>query len=282
MTIGRGAAISLGYRAGAGELFAAKYAGMETLLSYPRAVFAVSLISLWLAGRAGAYVETRWSPLTDEDREHFRTVIGATLTLLGLLVGFSFSMAVGRFEQRKNYEAAEANAIGTEYRRAGLLPPAAADKAKDMLRQYLDLRIRYYVEGSEDTRARIGDDAHRLQNELWQVIEPVAASQPTPIVALVAAGMNNVLDAEGYAQAAWWNRIPTTAWELMAAIAITCCALVGYGSHKARRSMLVILPVVLSTAFFLIADLDTPRHGLIRVRPRDLISLVSGMRTPLP
>src|SRR5215467_7546737 len=144
---------------------------MVTLLMYPRAVFAVSLVSLWVAGRVGAYVETRWSPLTSEDREHFRTVIGATLTLLGLLVGFSFSMAVGRYELRKNYEETEANAIGTEYLRAGLLPPAAALKARIMLKQYVDLRIRYYVEWSEDNRARIGDDTHRLQDELWEVIE---------------------------------------------------------------------------------------------------------------
>jgi hypothetical protein len=253
---------------------------METLLSYPRAVFAVSLIVLWFACRLGAYVETRWSPLTDEDREHFRTVIGATLTLLGLLIGFSFSMAVGRYEQRKNYEETEANAIGTEYLRAGLLPPAAGLKVRIMLKQYLDLRIRYYVEWSEDNRARIGDEAHQLQNELWQVIEPLAASQPTPIVALVAAGMNDVLNAEGYTQAAWWNRIPTTAWELMGAIAIACCAIVGYGAHKARRSTMVILPLVLSTAFFLIADLDTPRHGLIRVLPRELISLTPEMLAP--
>ena len=96
---------------------------MRALLEYPQWVFATSLVSLILAARLGWYVETRWSPLTDEDREHFRMVIGATLTLLGLLIGFSFSMAVGRYEQRKNYEEAEANAIGAEYLRAGLLPP---------------------------------------------------------------------------------------------------------------------------------------------------------------
>jgi hypothetical protein len=247
------------------------------VLNYPLAVFTVSLVSLWLAARAGAHVETRWSPLPDNERDDFRTVVAATLTLLGLLIGFSFSMAVSRYDQRKAYEEAEANAIGTEYLRAGFLHPSAGGSVTGLLKKYLDLRIRFYEERSDDNVARIGNDTLRLQNELWSAIEPITALQPTPIIALAAAGMNDVLNAQGYTQAAWWNRIPTTAWVLMAAMALACCALVGYSGYKARTSTMLILPVVLSTAFFLIADIDSPRHGLIRVLPRNLISLAHGM-----
>jgi hypothetical protein len=250
---------------------------MDVLLNCPPRVFAVSLISLLLAARAGRYVETRWSALTGEEKEQFKTVVAATLTLLGLLIGFSFSMALTRYDQRKDYEEAEANAIGTAYLRAGLLPPADADHVKGLLKKYTDLRIRFYEERREDNVAGIDDDTLHVQNELWSVVEPVAALQPTAVMALAVAGMNDVLNTQGSTQAAWWNRIPTTAWQLMAAIAIACCALVGYSGHKTRGSTLLILPIVLSTAFFLIAEIDSPRHGLIRVLPQNLISVAHDM-----
>ena len=68
------------------------------------------------------------SSLREEERADFGVVLSATLTLLGLLIGFSFSMAVSRYDQRKNLEEAEANAIGTEYVRADLLPTGDATK----------------------------------------------------------------------------------------------------------------------------------------------------------
>jgi len=246
---------------------------MDTVLNYPRWIFAISLVSLWLSAGLGAYFERTWSPLRDEEREHFGTVIAATLTLLGLLIGFSFSMAINRYDQRKNYEEAEANAIGTEYLRAGLLPTSAAEKVRSRLKEYLDQRIRFYEERGEMNVRQIDDDTNRLQAEMWSVVESVAAQQPTPIVALAVAGMNDVLNSQGYTQAAWWNRIPASAWSLMAAIAVGCCALVGYSGHEARTPLLVVLPAVLSTAFFLIADVDSPRHGIIRVRPQNLLSV---------
>jgi hypothetical protein len=70
------------------------------------------------------------SKLEEDIREDFGVIQTATLTLLGLIIGFTFSMAVGRYEQRKNYEEAEANAIGTEYVRADLLPGADAARVR--------------------------------------------------------------------------------------------------------------------------------------------------------
>lgn len=151
-------------------------------------------------------------------------------------------MAVSRYQQRKDYEEAEANAIGTEFLRADLLPPAA-----------------------RETTA--------LQHEMWSVVRSTAVEQPTPVIALATAGMNDVLNSQGFTQSAWWNRIPEGAWALMVAIAISCCGLIGYSARVTRQALLIVLPVILSIAFFFIADIDSPRHGLIRVVPRNLISL---------
>ncbi len=92
------------------------------------------------------------------------------------------------------------------------------------------------------------------------------------------------LNSQGYTQAGYWNRIPTAAWALMAAIAIGCNLLVGYGSRsvKAGSRLLPILPLVVAIAFMLIADIDTPRHGVIRVRPQNLVSLAESLRSGTP
>ena len=97
---------------------------------------------------------------------------------------------------------------------------------------------------------------------------------------LVLSGMNDVINRQGYTQAAWWNRIPTSAWWLMILIAVCSNVLVGFGSHRARGRwlFLLVVPVLASIAFLLIADLDSPRGGFIRVAPENLDTLASSLR----
>ena len=108
-----------------------------------------------------------------------------------------------------------------------------------------------------------------------------AVAQPSPLIALAVSGMNDVLNSQGYTQAAWWNRIPVAAWGLMGLIAICSNLLVGYGARKPKEEvrMLLILPLIVAVAFFLIADIDSPRGGLIHVVPQNLISLAQSLRT---
>ena len=242
------------------------------MLNYP-VLFSLFLLALlWLSARIGTFLHGR-RPLKNDEREDFGVVQTATLTLLGLIIGFSFSMAVGRYDLRKNYEEAEANAIGTEYFRAGLLPPADAAALRMLLRKYLELRLLFYR--SRSAPLQINQDTARLQAEMWAAIQAPAAARPTPLIALAVSGMNDVLNSQGYTQAAWWNRIPVAAWTLM--ILIACCSnlLVGYGERSAlaRSPLLFVLPLVVSVSFLLIADIDSPRGGLIRISPQNLESL---------
>src|ERR1700754_3687784 len=103
---------------------------MAAFVGHPTFFFVVLLVLLVGAVAFGAYVLRRIAPLPEEDREDFNLVQTATLTLLALLVGFSLSMAVGRYDQRKNLEEGEANAIGTEYGRADLANAAVSAKMK--------------------------------------------------------------------------------------------------------------------------------------------------------
>jgi len=250
---------------------------MSTLLNFPIVFALVSLVILWAAVQFGART-TLVRGYAGKELEEFNIVLGATLTLLGLIIGFAFSMAVGRYDQRKNYEEEEANAIGTEYVRADLLPPADTDKVHAMLKRYLAERIRFYEARDRSALPQINDETTKLQNEMWSVVAAAGRTQQTPILALVVSGMNDVLNRQGYTQAAWWNRIPVAAWSLMVIIAIVCNFLVGVAAHEAKaHRALFILPLMIAIAFMLLSDLDSPRGGIIRIHPQNLESLQNSM-----
>jgi hypothetical protein len=252
---------------------------MGAIFDFPVLVFSISLVVLWLSGQIGDLFRRKFSDLKGDERADFGDVLVATLTLLALIVGFSFSMAVSRYDQRKNYEEAEANAIGTEYVRADLLPAADSERLRELLRKYLEQRILFYTTRDEHRLKQIDADTAKLQSDLWSVAQSAASAQPTPVTALAVSGMNDVLNSQGYTQAAWWNRIPIGAWALMGAIAICCNLLFGYHARKPGALLFLVLPLTVSIAFFLIADIDSPRGGVIRVLPQNLVSLSQSMGT---
>jgi len=249
-------------------------------MNSPLLVFALVLVVLWLSAQGGDLIRKKLLPFQETERDDFTVVLGAMLTLLGLLIGFAFSMAVTRYDQRKNYEEAEANAIGTEYVRADLLPTQDAALVRELLKKYLDQRILFYTPREQHTLSRVNTDTADLQNQLWSAVRSTASTQPTPITALAVSGMNDVLNSQGYTQAAWWNRIPTAAWVLMTVIAVCCNMLLGYSAHHTERRLSLALPIAVALSFLLISDIDSPRGGIIRVAPQNLLSLAQSLRTP--
>ena len=246
-------------------------------LDYEFVILVGSFVAQVLAGYVGDYIRKSRGLAPGEARE-FDTVKTGALTLLALLIGFSFSMAISRYDERKNYEELEANAIGTEFARAALLPEKEAAQTRDLLRKYLDVRIAFYLANGDDKALQ--EETGRLQNELWSAILPSARAEPTQVIALVVSGMNDVLNSQGFTQAAWLNRIPHTAWILMALIAIFCNLLIGYGEPHRGVQPLLVLPLIVSVSLFLIADLDSPRTGMIRIQPVNLILASQAMKIP--
>jgi hypothetical protein len=255
---------------------------MINVMDYPLLVFVLTVVVLWLSARIGVFIAVKRRKLEEDIREDLGVVLTASLTLLGLIIGFSFSMAVSRYDQRKNYEEAEANAIGTEYARADLLPAADAAKVRALLRDYTQQRILFYTTRYAEQVRQIDVRTARLQTELWTAVAVPAVARPEPVIALAVSGMNDVLNSQGYTQAAWWNRIPVAAWSLMAGIAVCCNLLFGYGSRNANAegTLRLIFPFIVAIAFLLIADIDSPRGGLIRVNPQNLSSLAESLRAP--
>src|ERR1700677_3908880 len=150
---------------------------MRNAMDYPLVVFLSALVAMSFSAWIGASVLRRVKSLTAESREHFNVVQAATLTLLALIIGFSFSMAIGRYDQRKNYEEAEANAIGTEYVRANLLPAADAMKVRALLKDYLDQRVLFYLTRDGEKIRKINAKTAQLQTELWAAVQSPAATQ---------------------------------------------------------------------------------------------------------
>ena len=216
--------------------------------------------------------------MVEEERGDYGVLLTAMLTLLGLIIGFSFSMASSRYDQRKNLEEEEANAIGTEYVRADLLPADSAEKVRSLLRGYLDQRILFYATHSDDQLRQINATTAKLQAQLWDAVKAPAATDRSSVEALTVSGMNDVLNSQGYTQAAWWNRIPIGAWGLMWAIAICCNVMIGfYIRPKDPKNIQFVMPVIVAVAFLLLADIDSPRRGIIKVHPQNLISLLDSL-----
>ena len=248
---------------------------MSYVLRFSTLVLVSSLVMLWLSIRLGVFFRKRRQNLEENEREDFGMIMSAILTLLGLIIGFSFSMAISRYDQRKTLEEAEANAIGTEYVRADFLPAPYAGKVRTLLRDYLDQRVLYYRTRDDQELVQIESATGQLEAELWSAVQVPTAAQPTAPLTITAMGMNDVLNSKGYTQAAWLNRIPNAAWCLMVAIAVICNLLIGYGARRggARTTLLLVLPLVIAISFTLIADIDSPRGGVVRVNTENLTKL---------
>jgi len=251
---------------------------MTLIMDRPAILFLLVFATLWLAAWAGTAWRVRRHPLPDTIRSDYNVVVGATLTLLGLIIGFTFSMATTRYDLRKSLEEEEANAIGTEYARVTFLPAEDSTRLQVLLRQYTELRIQFYTTRNREKLGKINADTENLQNELWTITSAAAKSQPSPLTALAASGMNDVLNSQGYTQAAWWNRIPIAAWILMFLIALLANVMLGYGAHGKAPVLSLIVPLAVAISFFLIADIDSARGGVIRVHPQNLYVLADSLK----
>lgn len=252
--------------------------GFATLSFSPFEIFGVALALQWLGAWLGYVARKRGPPVGEPEHEDFTAILGATMTLLALIIGFSFSMAATRYDQRKDLEEAEANAIGTEFVRADLLPTDARAQVRRLLADYARERILFYETTDARQLKQVDSETDRLQGQLWTAVATHATAQPTPVAALVASGMNDVLNSQGYTLAAWRNHIPPGAWALMLVVAFAGNAVFGYMAKRKRALILLILPVIVSVPFFLIADIDSPRRGVIRVIPVNLITVAQSLR----
>ena len=253
---------------------------MSQIVRFPLLVLALAFVTLWLSAKLGATLRRRRHP-EEVEREDFDVIVAGTMTLLALIIGFSFSMASSRYRSTQEPRGVRGRAQSVRSTSGQTFcPPDDAAKARSLLRNYLDQRISFYETRNDRQLRQIAATTAQLEAALWSTVRVPAEAQPTPVITTAVTGMNDVLNSKGHTQAAWLNRIPIAAWGLMTAIAICCNLLVGYGAHRgeAKAMLLLVLPLVVSISFALIANIDSPRGGIVRVHPQNLTSLSQSLR----
>lgn len=247
------------------------------MVDFPLLVFVVSFGMLVFAAWVGDFLRKRSKSAEEINRNDAGVVLGGTLTLLGLIIGFSFSMAINRYDLRKDGEKAEANAVAVLYMRSDLLPPADAAKVHDLLKKYLDQRIQFYSTRNRGKLAQVGNDTAQTQNELWSSIQTALGPLPPQLECLFVSSMNDVVVSRLSTEAVWSNRIPVAAWVLIAVTSVGCNFLIGLRAQKTDWLVYLIMPIAVSISLLLISDLDSPRGGAIRVSPHNLISVAQSL-----
>ena len=217
-------------------------------------------------------------------RSQISGVQGAVLGLLGLLVGFTFSMALSRYEQRRDLVLKEANAIGTTWLRAGLLPEAYRAPVKDLLRRFLDVRVETQKVANDPARLAEGlRKCAEIENELWQHAEAAAKVAPTPITATFIITLNEMIDTDAERITAGRNIIPGGVWLLLLVVAACGCLIsaCGSGAQGVRSGLTdVFLPLLISVVIMLVFDLTHPHQGFISIDQQPMVDLQRSMLPP--
>jgi hypothetical protein len=254
---------------------------MSGMWLIPFLFFAAMLAACEWGFRLGRRAERR---AAEKGTSQLSVVESGILALLALMLGFTMLMAVTRFEARRQLVLEEANAIGTSYLRAQLLPPPESTDIANLVRQYLEARIQY-ANVSDDldrTKAR-REEALRLQNEIWTRVVACAQKDPSPVRAgLLLQSLNQAIDLESARWAAFQNHVPAIVIYVNGVLGLLAAILVGYAfGIEGRRQIFLtcVLALAITVVLAVIVELDQPRRGFIRVSQQPFIDLHQSLKT---
>ncbi|MFI8716775.1 hypothetical protein ACIGHF_02645 [Stenotrophomonas sp. NPDC077464] len=243
---------------------------------------------LLLAREIGILLRRRGRPEprqggADADPDAHDSVAFATTTVLGLLallIGFTFSLALGRYDDRRELVLKEANALGTTWLRADLLEPTGTQRVRDVLRRYVDSRVAFA--GAHDAEAEVQANARSvaLQDELWSaVVAGTAAFRDTPRASLMITTTNESIDLASERFAARQDHIPHRILRLLFIFSLLAAGLLGFErAHK--RSTTTLLLLLFSLAVGLVLDLDLPSTGAVNVPQGPMLDLQHAVNLP--
>jgi hypothetical protein len=244
------------------------------------AILVVVLLSVECGYRVGKYRRSRHE---QEKEAPAGTMVGATLGLLAFILAFTFGLAAAWFDTRRQVLLDEANAIGTTYLRAGMLSEQV-EQVRSLLRDYVGARLDAVRSGNVAQGIRRSEN---IQKQLWAAAETVGEKNPNSIVVgLFVQSLNEMIDLHAKrVQAGIRSRIPGAIWVGLFAVAVLSLSAMGYlaGLAGARRSLAVLaVAVAFSVVIELIADLDRPQEGVLRVSQQALLDVQRSMNAPGP
>jgi hypothetical protein len=211
-------------------------------------------------------------------------VESAIFALLGLLIAFTFTGAASRLDVRRDLARDEANAIGTAWLRLDLLPAADRPVLRQKFRDYLQVRIDAHRGlGDAEAAAALLARAASLQQEIWSVAIAAAERDGRVYVwTLVVPALNAMFDAATSRVNAVRMHVPWIVFGLLGVLALLASVLAGYGmvAESGRDWMhMITFSAVIAITLYVIADMEFPRIGLIRIDVADevLLELRSSM-----
>jgi hypothetical protein len=254
---------------------------MEFLFNHPWLLGLVTALLLSVAIEAGYQTALRFRIQEDTNRKDQMVAIRDGLFILvGLLFGFTLALAAPRFAERRSLLIDETNAIGTTYLRAETLPQPNRDRAQQLLRQYVDIRLEVDSPGLGGAGlSQSTDREKRIQGQLWESVIEVTKSDRSAISVAYMNSLNQTIDLYEMRLSSFENRVPRSVWLLI--FSVSLIALFTRGLTLAGRFWLtlVLVPVTIAIVVALIADLDTPSSGLIHVDQRATLRLKADMNS---
>jgi len=242
-------------------------------------IILVGLAVTLLASEIGRWLGARTE---DRDSSNVSTLESAVFGLLALMLGFTFAMALSRFEARRDAVLNEANAIGTTALRARLLPEPERKEVLQLLKQYVKIRLGITQQPVSRTELMTAiSQSNALQESLWQQAATLAAKNNGMVpTGLFIQTLNDMIDNQGKRLAALRNRVPIIVLLALFGIAIVGSGFAGYANGRDLRRTQVpvfIMAVLVSGVIFLILDLDRPGGGFIAVSQQPMIDTAASI-----
>jgi len=243
-------------------------------------LFGVTIVVVLVSIEAGYRLGQHRRRHSEEEKEGpVGAIVAATLGLLGFILAFTFGLAASRFDARRQIVVDEANAAGTTYLRAGLLPDGRGVKIRELLRDYVDARLEVVETGNIDKLLERSGELHR---ELWKEAEAVGQEHPDSIVVgLYIQSLNETIDIHAKRiLVAVRSRLPGILWGVLYLVTTLTMGGVGYyeGLSNSKRTLaLVVLVLTFAAITSLVADLDRPQEGLLKVSQQAMIELRNTM-----
>jgi hypothetical protein len=251
---------------------------MAALENVPLPLIGLGYMVLLLAGIEIGLRSYRWTRSRREsDREHGgqEFLLSAVLGLLALLLGFTFSLSLSRYEARRDLVVQEANAIGTTWLRAELLQEPYRTEMTGLLRRYTDVRIAW-SEGD----GPIGPTA-AAQAQMWAAMGRALRGEPSQLLSRgLMDSMNESIDAQGARLAARAAHVPDRVLRILVVYSVLAMVMLGYtmgGTGRSHRVATMLLSILLALALVVIIDLDRPRSGQIQVSQQPLLDVRASM-----
>ncbi len=244
-------------------------------------IFAMSVIGMVICLEVGRFLGRRARRLGGDN---ISTLEGAVLGLLALMIGFSVSISVTRFDTRRDAILDEANAIGTAALRGTLLPAPHDATNLRLLRSYTDLRLTLTaVIDNPAEMTRIIDASNTLLTELWADAKTLAAAHPAVVpTGLYLESLNALIDMQEKRLSALRSRVPNIVLIALYGIAFVAIGFVGYAlglePHR-RRGPAYMMGLLVAAVLLLILDMDRPSTGFIQVSQRPLIDAAASLRS---